>query len=89
MSIRTFIFCDACNPLGLRTENDGFLKNRRSNDIRSWYEGDEIEAANFGWSKTADGLDLCPKCHLKSLGNHMTIEKDQSSRRFVGLARKN
>lgn len=26
MSVRTFIFCDACNPLGIRTIN-----NRRSN----------------------------------------------------------
>lgn len=88
MSTRTFIFCDACNPLGLRTEKDGFIKNRRSSDNRTWFEGDEKEALNIGWTKTANGRDLCPKCQRNSLVNGIPHKNDNSSRRFVGLSRK-
>ena len=88
MSIRTFIFCDSCNPLGLRTEKDGFIKNRRANDVRSWYEGDEQHAKEFGWTKTPDGGDLCPKCSGNESAINISRTKDSSSRRFVGLARK-
>lgn len=82
MSIRTFIFCDACNPQGLRIENDGLLKNRRSTDYRTWYEGDEIDAEKYGWKKTADGFNLCPKCQQSDLSNNLQIAKGDSSRRF-------
>ena len=88
MAIRTFIFCDVCNPLGLRTEKDGFIKNRRETDFRTWYEGDEKDAEKFGWSKTADGRNICPKCQQTNVENHMTGYKNDSSRRFVGLSRK-
>lgn len=88
MTIRTLIFCDVCNPLGLRTENDGFLKNRRETDFRTWYEGGEKDAEKSGWTKTAGGRNLCPKCQQKNAGNNMADYKNDSSRRFVGLSRK-
>ena len=88
MTIRTFIFCDVCNPLGLRTEKDGFIKNRRETDFRTWFEGNEKDAEKCGWGKTADGNNLCPKCQQNQIGNTLSREQDSTSRRFVGLSRK-
>jgi len=68
MSIRTFIFCDMCNPQGLRSvefrrrprdERAG----RRLSDGRSWIEGSSISvAAESGWSMNVDGKHICPVC---------------------------
>lgn len=87
MSIRTIIFCDHCNPLGLRTINDRFTKNRRLGDYRTWYEGNLEEAHDAGWRKSVSGHDLCPKCYENRLDNQIKRKKDVNSRRFVGLIR--
>jgi len=68
MSIRTFIFCDICNPQGLRSvefrrrprkERTG----RRLSDGRSWIEGGSASVAvENGWSINRDGKHICPAC---------------------------
>lgn len=69
MSIRKIIFCDICNPQGLRSiefrraprenERDG----RRICDGRSWYEGEIFEAVQkANWIITTDGQHICPNC---------------------------
>jgi len=87
MSTRTFIFCDSCNPLGLKTKNDGFTNNRRSGDNCSWHEGNEKEAYMLGWLKTANNGHLCPKCHKNMSEKDSLVNKNNSSRRFVCLSR--
>jgi len=68
MSIRTFVFCDICNPQGLRsiefrrrprTERAG----RRLSDSRSWHEGGISDAIENGWSINIEGQHICPACH--------------------------
>jgi hypothetical protein len=69
MSIRKIIFCDICNPQGLRsieyrrapranTERVG----RRISDGRAWIEGEVEEAIKTGWLCTYDGKHICPAC---------------------------
>lgn len=68
MSIRKFIFCDICNPQGLRSiefrraprisERNG----RRLSDGRSWFDGDLSAAIKAGWVLTPDGQHVCPVC---------------------------
>ncbi|MBS3954973.1 MAG: hypothetical protein KGZ88_18620 [Methylomicrobium sp.] len=68
MSIRKFIFCDICNPQGLRSiefrrstridERNG----RRISDGRAWFEGDVINAVENGWQITPEGSHICPAC---------------------------
>ena len=68
MSIRKFIFCDICNPQGLRSiefrraprldERNG----RRISDGRAWFEGELNVAVKAGWQVTADGRHVCPAC---------------------------
>ena len=55
MSIRTFIFCDVCNPLGIRcpekrrdVHRDPLI-GRRHTDGRAWIEGDSAYAVERGW----------------------------------------
>lgn len=69
MSIRTFIFCDICNPQALRTiefrraARKGVRLGRRISDGRSWYEGSLENAMDKGgWITTPNGLHLCPNC---------------------------
>lgn len=68
MTCRTFLFCDVCNPAGIRVvelrrdmnrdKNDG----RRISDGRAWFEGTPEEAAGAGWRVLKDGRHLCPRC---------------------------
>ncbi|MDO8842980.1 MAG: hypothetical protein Q7U98_13550 [Methylicorpusculum sp.] len=68
MSIRKFIFCDICNPQGLRSiefrrstridERNG----RRISDGRAWFEGDVGSALKNGWQVTPEGTHICPAC---------------------------
>jgi len=64
MSIRTFIFCDICNPQGLRS----IEFRRRPRDKRtgrrlsSWIEGSISAAVESGWSINLDGQHICPVC---------------------------
>ena len=79
MSKRTFIFCDCCNPHGIRAINNrtkNIEKNgdeRRSNNGRrsidecNWYEGSKEESLEHGWVITLDNQTLCPKCYENSL----------------------
>ncbi len=69
MSIRKFIFCDICNPQGLRSIE--FRRaprfedrtGRRISDGRAWFEGEfGLAVTQAGWSQTADGLHVCPGC---------------------------
>lgn len=88
MSKRTFIFCDACNPEGIRTDNRGFLYSRRACDVRSWCEGEDKDALDAGWVTTDEGLNVCPKCQRNGLGEQIVYKKDHSIRQFVDLVRK-
>jgi len=68
MSIRTFIFCDICNPQGLRCiefrrssrlhERNG----RRISDGRAWFEGSISQALEAGWKVSNNNQHICPIC---------------------------
>jgi len=68
MTIRTFIFCDICNPQGIRNieyrrrprERD--RNGRRISDGRSWIEGNLSEAKENGWIINPNGQHICPVC---------------------------
>lgn len=69
MSLRTFLFCDICNPQGIRTidtpvgHNDNEHWGRRTTDGRAWFEGDaQFAVSTLGWMETEDGRHLCPSC---------------------------
>lgn len=69
MSIRTFIFCDICNPQGLRpvefrrAPRENEREGRRISDGRAWYEGSVYETVNsVGWLVGEDGEHICPAC---------------------------
>lgn len=90
MSKRTFIFCDACNQQGIKTDNKGFLYSRRACDAWAWYEGEEKGASIIGWETTDDGLNICPKCQRNEsgVGEQIVYKHDHSVRQFVNLVRK-
>lgn len=69
MAIRTFLFCDVCNPQAVRlvelrrtrprSDNSG----QRITDGRAWFEGPVEDAvAHHGWTETASGRHVCPTC---------------------------
>lgn len=69
MTIRTFIFCDICNPQGVRmieyrrATRIGARPGRRMSDGRSWLEAsNEYMIDKSGWIRTPDGLHICPAC---------------------------
>lgn len=67
MSIRSFIFCDFCNPDAVRTVDRRAPRpggaGRRLDDGRAWLEAGEREAVEvYGWTRTRDGGHLCPAC---------------------------
>ena len=80
MAIRTFIFCDACNPQGIRTISDEVKQCRRSCDQRSWFEGKTDEATKIGWVMTKEGLNLCPKCQKNGLGQFLLEKRHRIQR---------
>lgn len=72
MAIRSFIFCDICNPQAIRyveqrrgPRGDG-TNGRRLTDGRSWFDGTEAAAAAEGWT-VADGHHVCPRCQKRQL----------------------
>lgn len=74
MSIRTFVFCDFCNALGVRTvDNRRFPREpatagRRCSDGRAWFEGDvTLAVAEYGWEETPEGHHACPHCLARGL----------------------
>ncbi|AMK78849.1 hypothetical protein EDE11_12462 [Methylomonas methanica] len=72
MSIRKFIFCDICNPQGLRSiefrraPRSDERVGRRLSDGRAWFEGELSLAVNSGWLCTEDGRHICPVCQNNS-----------------------
>ncbi len=79
MSIRTFIFCDICNPRAIRCPEQrrnlkrNSLIGRRLADGRAWFEGDmEIAVREHGWILTAEGSHICPHCHQRR--HHQRID---------------
>lgn len=76
MSQRTFIFCDICNPMGLRSvemrrsiAGRDPRVGRRISDGRYWFEGGDAEAKQAGWVVVeSSGQHVCPVCfsHLRS-----------------------
>ena len=74
MSIRTFLFCDVCNPRGIRCPEQrrdmrrrDFM-GRRITDARAWFEGDTAQAIEQGhWVEIEGGFYYCPSCVAKGL----------------------
>ncbi|MCX7100171.1 MAG: hypothetical protein NTX38_01415 [Methylobacter sp.] len=68
MSIRKFIFCDICNPQGIRSielrraPRENQRTGRRLGDGRAWIEGDLNNAVKNRWLCTSDGRHVCPEC---------------------------
>jgi hypothetical protein len=65
--LRVIIFCDICNPQGIRYIEQtrhtqrGDVDGRRVTDGRSWYEGSLDDALKLGWLHE-DGAHVCPRC---------------------------
>jgi hypothetical protein len=91
MSIRTFLFCDVCNPRGIRLpelRRDAHHREgsgRRISDARSWFEGNAEQAVNeYNWIAAEDGSYVCPGCQAKGLSvDHANRESRSSLRSFV------
>ncbi len=68
MSIRTFIFCDICNPQCIRSiefrrsPREDERTGRRISDGRIWFDGNLAEATENGWSTNVNGQHVCPTC---------------------------
>ena len=73
MSIRTFTFCDVCNPLGIRCPEQRRdvhrdpLIGRRHTDGRAWIEGDSEFAIESGWVNDGENHYICPGCSERGL----------------------
>jgi len=65
--LRVIIFCDVCNPQGIRyieqkrSTQRGDEGGRRITDGRAWFEGPLQEAVDAGWSYE-DEQHICPRC---------------------------
>lgn len=68
MTVRSFIFCDICNPMAIRDIEMRRIRprdvrnGRRVTDGRMWFEGDEQSAIKHGWVATEGGQHICPSC---------------------------
>lgn len=69
MTTRTFIFCDICNPQGLRNLSVNPENKENSGKLYAWFEGHVDQAAKLGWGTTDKGLNLCPRCVKKKNNN--------------------
>ncbi|MGE0371060.1 MAG: hypothetical protein AB7Q01_04140 [Gammaproteobacteria bacterium] len=72
MSLKTFVFCDLCNPLCIhqvdrrdQAREGGAAAGRRFTDNYSWIEGEPDEIAEFGWIMTSNNKHICPRCYAK------------------------
>lgn len=72
--LRVIIFCDICNPQGIRyieqnrSTQRGDIDGRRVTDGRSWFEGSLESALDHNWTYENDE-HICPRCqerHSKS-----------------------
>ncbi|OUR71900.1 hypothetical protein A9Q78_08800 [Methylophaga sp. 41_12_T18] len=65
--LRVIIFCDVCNPQGIRyieqtrSTQRGDEGGRRVTDGRSWFEGPLEDALKLDWLHE-DGAHICPRC---------------------------
>jgi len=65
--LRVIIFCDVCNPQGIRyieqtrSTQRGDTDGRRVTDGRAWFEGALDSAIENGWLHD-NGNHLCPRC---------------------------
>jgi hypothetical protein len=70
--MRKIIFCDICNPRGIKTLEfrRGYRKNggtgRRITENRAWIEGEVTDAVQSGWLCTPDDQHVCPICRIKN-----------------------
>lgn len=69
MSVKTFTFCDICNPQGQVTVNRREQQRddsagRRNSDGFNWFEGFPEESADDGWIVTSKGKHVCPRCYI-------------------------
>ncbi len=81
MSLRSFVFCDICNPEGYRciehrrpSQRDDYY-GRRVSDGRAWYEGDDSAAIENGWVISDEGRHICPHC----LEHHSPVTDSNST----------
>lgn len=73
MGIRTFIFCDRCNPEGnhniyVDDSHDKRNSGKRSTDKCNVYEGRLDDAIQLGWQLSEQGDILCPHCVENGMG---------------------
>ncbi len=65
--LRVIIFCDICNPQGIRyieqtrSTQRGDAEGRRITDGRSWFEGSLESALEHGWNYE-NSEHICPRC---------------------------
>ena len=91
MSTRSFIFCDVCNPRGIRCpeqRRDASRKDiegRRITDARSWFEGDSEKAVSDNkWQAVVGGFHICPSCSEKGLhADNLPNLSSKSHRTFI------
>lgn len=69
VAIRTFLFCDICNPQAIRHVEQRRRQPRadssgqRITDGRAWFEGEVAMAVQgHGWILTETGQHVCPTC---------------------------
>jgi len=74
VSIRRFIFCEACNPQGIRclelrrNLHRDCCHGRRWNDGRAWFEADlkiALMDAGSGWHHDGEGRHVCTDCFAR------------------------
>ncbi len=87
MARRSFIYCDICNPLALRsiemrrTNGRDQREGRRLSDGRAWYDGSDHDAKLNGWVIADDGQHICPACFDRMRSMRSVLEE----RLFIGI----
>jgi len=69
MSVKTFTFCDICNPhcqitTDRREQPRDEGSGRRGSDDCSWFEGFPDDSTEDGWIVTSKGKHVCPRCYI-------------------------
>ena len=90
MSTRTFLFCDVCNPKGIRCPEQRRdmrrrdTQGRRATDDRAWYEGSPEQAVEDGnWVAVDGGFYLCPSCSAKGLTVDNPNKENKGQQTFI------
>jgi hypothetical protein len=73
MTVRKVIFCDICNPRGLKTvelrrgeHRENGSVGRRITENRAWIEGEITDAVENGWLCTPEKQHICPICRVNN-----------------------